>query len=181
MNLKITTRQLSILIISGFFLTKIHVLPALLSGYVQENLYIPLILNFALDLLLLAIVLNLSKTNKDFLTLQQSTFGKAGGKIVSFLYFIFFMIKAYVPIFEQDSSIELTFYETQPMVVVFLPFFVVAFYLIIKGYKSVLRSIEFCFPLFLISIGIIIFLSFGEANFSSLLPVFSKNTPERHL
>jgi hypothetical protein len=85
------------------------------------------------------------------------------------------MLKAYVPIFEQDSSIELTFYETQPMIVVFLPFFVVAFYLIIKGYKSVLRSIEFCFPLFLISIGIIIFLSFGEANFSSLLPVFSKS------
>ena len=175
MNGKITTRQLSLLIISGFFLTKIHVLPALMAGYVGESLCIPIIINFALDFLLLLLILPLIKDNETFLTLQQTAFGEKGGKVVSFLYFLFFMIKAFVPIFEQDSAIELTFYETQPLIIIFLPFFIVALFFIIKGYKAVIRSIEFCFPLFLISIGIIFFLSFGEANFSSLLPVFSKS------
>ena len=175
MNSKITTRQLSIFIIIGFFITKIHALPALMANYVDESLYLPILINFLIDFLLLLVVISLNKSNETFLTLQQNTFGKVGGKIVCFFYFLFFMAKALVPIFEQESSIELTFYETQPLLITFLPYFAICFYFIIKGFKAILKSIEILLPFFIISIFVIVFLSLGEARFSSLLPLFSKS------
>ena len=81
----ITTKNLSIIIIIGFTVGKLFVLPALLAGFVNESLWISTIINLILDLLLLFIVCYfLKNTDKTFPELLKVSFGDSGSKIVSF-------------------------------------------------------------------------------------------------
>lgn len=173
---KITTRHLCIIIIVGFTLGKLYVLPALLAGMVGENMWLTTIINLIVDLLLLLVVCYvLNHTNKTFYELLEYCFGKSGAKIFSFLYALFFICKAFIPIFEQKNTIELTFYETQPTLFTFMPFFIVAFYIAIKGLKPFARSMEFCLWIFIFGLSVTIILSMSAGDFSTLLPLFSKS------
>ncbi len=173
---KITTRHLCIIIIVGFTLGKLYVLPALLAGMVGENMWLATIINLIVDLLLLLVVSYiLSHTNKNISELLTYAFGETGGKIVCFLYALFFIGKAFIPIFEQKNTIELTFYETQPTLFTFMPFFIVAFYVAIKGLKPFARSMEFCLWIFIFGLSVTTILSLSAGKFSNLLPLFSKS------
>lgn len=173
---KITTRHLCIIIVVGFTLGKLYVLPALLAGMVGENMWLTTIINLIIDLLLLLMVcFILSRTNKTFYELLCYCFGNSGAKIISFLYALFFIGKAFIPIFEQKNTIELTFYETQPTLFTFMPFFIVAFYIAIKGLKPFAKSMEFCLWIFIFGLSVTTILALSAGDFSALLPVFSKS------
>ena len=172
----ITTKNLSILIIVGFTLGKLFVLPALLAGLVNENLWISTLINMIIDGVLLVVVCYFLKTqNKPFCEVLSDGFTKNGAKIISLLYAVFFILKAFIPILEQKNTIELTFYETQPTLFTFMPFFIVAFYIAIKGLKPFVRSLEFCLWIFIFALLITILLSISAGNYANLLPVFSKS------
>jgi hypothetical protein len=172
----ITTKNLSLIIIIGFTLGKLFVLPALLAGYVNESLWISTLINMLVDLLLLFIVCYfLKNTDKTFPELLKISFGDKGGKIISFLYFLFFICKAFIPILEQKNTIEFTFYETQPTLFTFMPFFIVAFYITIKGLKPFAKSIEFCIWIFGFGLVVTILLSLFAGDYTNLLPIFSKS------
>ncbi len=172
----ISTKNLSIIIIVGFTLGKLFVLPALLSGLVSESLWISTLINMVIDLLLLFIVCYLlNNTDKTFFELLKVSFGEKGSKIISFFYVLFFIGKSFIPILEQKNTIELTFYETQPTLFTFMPFFIVAFYISIKGLKPFAKSMEFCIWIFAFGLLVTILLSLSAGDYSNLLPLFSKS------
>ena len=172
----ITTKNLSIIIIVGFTLGKLFVLPALLAGLVNESLWISTLINMLIDFLLLFIVCYLLKnTDKTFPELLKISFGNKASKIISFFYVLFFISKSFIPILEQKNTIELTFYETQPTLFTFMPFFIVAFYITIKGLKPFAKSIEFCIWIFGFGLLVTILLSLSAGDYTSLLPLFSKS------
>ncbi len=172
----ITTKNLSIIVIIGFTLGKLFVLPALLASMVNESLWISTAINLIIDFLLLLLVCYLlNNTDKTIYQLFDCSFGKNGAKILSFLYAVFFISKSFIPIIEQKNTIELTFYETQPTLFTFMPFFIVAFYIAIKGLKPFAKSIEFCLWIFIFGLAVTILLSFSAGNYTALLPLFSKS------
>lgn len=171
----ISKKQFFIIVFIGFSITKLYVMPAVLAGFSKENLWFPTLLNFIWDLIFTLIIFSfISDTEHDYLTLLNSTFGTQTSKVIMLLYVIFFLFKAYVPIFEQKNSIELTFYETQPSLLTFMPFFIISFYIIIKGIYSYARSMEFLLSVSIIGFIIIFILSVSEGKYEYLLPVFSK-------
>ena len=172
----ITTKHLSIIIIIGFTLGKLFVLPALLAGLVNESFWISTLINLLFDLLLLFIVCYFFKnTDRTFFELLTDAFGKKASKILSLLYAVFFISKAFIPILEQKNTIELTFYETQPTLFTFMPFFIVAFYIAIKGLKPFAKSMEFCIWIFGFGLVITILLSVSAGDYWALLPLFAKS------
>lgn len=176
---KTNTRQLFIIIILGFSLTKLNVLPAYLSGVVGEGILFCSLLNFLLDFLLLTIVVKLlyKYENLTFFEILRSNFGNAFGKFIAFLYALLFLLKSLILIIEQKNSIELTFYETQPNFLTFLPFFIIAFYIILKGVNAYSRSVEVCLYLSIVGFLSILLLSIGAGNYTYLLPLFSQPIP----
>ena len=72
----ITTKNLSIIIILGFTLGKLFILPALLSGMVNEGLWISTLINMFIDLLLLFVVCYfLKNSDKTFFEILKVSFG----------------------------------------------------------------------------------------------------------
>ena len=144
MNKSITTHQLAVITAVGFSITKLHILPASLSHFSSEALWLSAFINIAIDFLLLLLVLKVLNDAKEenIMLYFENKFGKTFSKVLCFIYALFFILKTFIPIYEQKNSIELTFYETQPTFLTFMPFFIVAFYIVLKGVKPYARSME---------------------------------------
>ncbi len=172
MEFKISNKQLNIIVGAGFTLTKIYVMPAFLANIANESLWISALISLTFDFLLLLIILKTIKNNNN-LPLFDSKNGSIPliNKAGCLLYAIFFMVKGFMPIVEQKNSIELTFYETQPTLLTFMPFFAVAFYIIIKGFRPFGRSYEMCLWVYIFSIFSILLLSVFAGDYKALLPI----------
>ena len=177
MKNSISQRQLFIITAIGFVLNKIYVMPAFLSEISNESLWVSALVNYILDFFLLLIVLNiLNKTNStNIFESISKVFSYRFSKFISIIFAIFFITKSFVPIFEQKNCIELTFYETQPTILTFMPFFIMAFYVIIKGYRAFGRSMEICLWFYVFAISVIFMLSIFAGRYSSLLPIIGEN------
>lgn len=173
----ISERQLFIITATGFTLNKIYVMPAYLSGIAHQNLWASALLNLIIDYFLLVISLKIitSTNNKPLFLSSQNTFPKSFTKVIFLIYAIFFMLKAFLPIFEQKNSIEFTFYETQPTLLTFMPFYVVAFYIITKGYRAFARSFEISVWVYIVAILIVLLLAIPAGKYSALLPIVYDN------
>ena len=153
-------------------------MPAVVSSASHESSTLTVLLNFIVDFLLLLVVFSIcKKCEVGFYELIETTFGKGFAKTVYIIYAIYFFSKAFIPILEQKNSINLTFYESQPTLLTFMPFYLVAFYIILKGINAFSRSIEIMFWLFLGGILITFALSIPSGKYSNLLPFFT--TPNK--
>ena len=173
MDKSVSTRQLAIIVAVGFTITKLHILPASLAYFSGEALWLSALINLAIDFLLLLFVLKIINDAKEqnVILYFENKLGKPLGKVLCLIYALFFIIKAFIPIYEQKNSIELTFYETQPTFLTFMPFFIVAFYIVLKGIRPYARSLELCLWLFIGGIAVLFLLSAFSGDYSSLLPI----------
>lgn len=175
---KISVRQVCFIIITLFSVSKFYVLPARVSGVSGEAGYLSVALNFLLDFILLLICVYAVKLKeKSLYNTSIENFGVTLTKTTYFLYAIYFILKAFIPLLEQKNTISLTFYESQPTLLIFMPFFVLAFYITAKGVNAFSRSVELFIWVFFASLLIIFSLSVSAGEYSSLLPMsqpFSK-------
>ena len=173
MNSKINVRQLSFIIAIIFSITKFYVLPATVSAVSGEACYLSVLLNFIIDFLLLVVCLYIIKLQptSDVYSSSITVFGRPLTNLVYLLYGAYFLVKAFIPILEQKNTISLTFYESQPTLLIFMPFFIVCFYLITKGITAFCRSVELMGFVWLFALIIIFSLSVPVGKYASLLPL----------
>lgn len=171
----ITTNQICALFIALIPLTKLITAPAVLSGYLQERLWHPLILLFALDIALIFLFLYFERKHSSatFFEILSNNYSKGVAKGIFFIYALYFFAKSFIPIIEQKELIENAFYETLPQVPAFFPVFLVIFYICLKGFKTLGRLSQFCLFLSLFGISLILFLSIPTAEYSYLLPIIN--------
>ena len=174
---KLNSRQLCFIIITTATVSKLFFMPALLAGITEEGLILSCLINYLIDFVLLFFILKTYKSQENFsyFDMLEISYGKALSKVIIALYALFFILKVFIPMIEEKNSIELTFYETQPNVLTYIPIFVITFYVSLKGIKSFSRSMEIVTVLFFIGIAIIFLLSFNVGDYDNLLPFFSKN------
>ena len=127
---KLNSRQLCFIIITTASVSKLFFLPGLIAGIAEEGLVLSAIINYIIDFMLLAIILKVYKNeeNFSFYDMLETTYGKLVSKVIITLYALFFVFKVFVPMIEEKNSIELTFYETQPNVLTYIPVFAITFY-----------------------------------------------------
>ena len=171
----ISKNQLSIIVAISFTLTKIYVMPAKLSYWAGSSLWVCALINIVLDYFLLLLVLDFIKKsgNKSLFDVNSQLFSKNFARVISLIFAVFFIVKAFVPIVEQKNSIELTFYETQPTLLTFMPFFVVAFYILLKGYRAFARGFEISLWVYVFAMTSIMLLSIFAGKYIALLPLWT--------
>ncbi|MBQ9781723.1 MAG: GerAB/ArcD/ProY family transporter [Clostridia bacterium] len=174
---KLNSRQLCFIIITTASVGKLFFMPGLLSGLAEEGLILSALINYAIDFMLLLFILNAYKReeNFSFYTMLESSYGKVLSKAIITLYAVFFVLKVFIPMIEEKNSIELTFYETQPNVLTYIPVFAITFYVSLKGIKSFSKSMEIVTILFFIGILLIYSLSFNVGDYDNLLPLFARS------
>ena len=171
---KISVRQICFCFIAFSVAIKIIILPSLTASFANQSLWISILINFFLDGLMILFILKISDkfNGLSFFQILNKNLGNVPTKIILFLYCIYFILKAYVPIMEQKSFIEISLYETTHVVFIFIPIFLISCYFSYKGIKTVGRvsDVMIWFTLFAV-ISLMVF-SISVCDFSNLLPLF---------
>ncbi len=172
MKLELKSRQVCLFIIAFFPVVKIFTAPSVLSSFASNDLWISTIIILVIDFIgLLAIIYAYKHTKSDLFTLLENTMGKLGARAVFILYFIFFFLKAIVPINEQKDYVELTLYTLMPSKLYFLPFFAVALYLCCKRLRILGRASDVLFGFTVVGLIVLISLSIPNADYLAILPI----------
>ena len=172
----VTAIELSFIIFLVTIVGKLHALPSLLAGYADESLWISVLICFAVDFILLLLVLYILNKIKvvSFYDALCKYFGKFAGKVVAFIFVLFMIAKIFLPVLEQKNSIELTFYETQPSLFTFLPVYLILFYVSLKGLWAFSKSVNVIIWGLIVGVIIVLLLSLSATEFNHILPLFAK-------
>ncbi|MBE5742486.1 MAG: hypothetical protein E7360_04090 [Clostridiales bacterium] len=171
---KIKLRQVCLTFIAFTLAIKIIILPSLTASFADQSLWISAFINFSIDGATLFFILKMTDKFKglSFYQILRENVGETLTKIIMFLYCVYFILKAYVPIMEQKSFIEISLYETTHVVFIFLPIFLIACFFSYKGIKTVGRLADLSVWFTLFAVTVLIALSSPIADFSNLLPLF---------
>ncbi len=169
---QLKTRQVCLFFIAFLPITKLFSLPSVLATHADEDLWISTLINAILDIAtLVALIFTCKYAKKSFYGMLEDVFGKIGAKIIMGLYFIYFMLKAILPINEQKEYVEFTLYTLLPTTFYFLPFFIVALYCCTKKLRVIGRVSDIMWVVSLIGISLLFVLSISNADFTAILPV----------
>lgn len=172
MQYQLKSRQVCLFFIAFVPLLKLFGLPSTLAQIAKEDMWISVFFNAMIDALTIACILSaIKKCNCSFFTLLQNNFGKVFTKVVLIAYFLYFSLKAVLPIFEQRDYIKLTLYTLKPNLLYFLPFFIVPFYLCTKKLRVLGRLSDILWLISINGIVTLFALSIGNADFGAILPI----------
>ena len=168
----ITTRQLCFML--AFFLpaNKLILLPAVLAQYAENDLLLSALAVFAAQgVAVFALLWLMTRTDKTLFELIAAKFGAWAARIFYFLFSLYLLFSAVLPVTEHRLYIQSTMYDTLPTILIFLPFFFFSGYAAAKGLQCAGRAADVSAPLFLFSVPVLIFMSVASADFTQLLPV----------
>ena len=172
MQYQLKTRQICFLFIALMPITKLFTLPSVLALSAREDMWISAVINLALDLITLSLLcLACQKTEKTFFELLEDGFGNVGAKIIMTVYTLYFLLKAFIPLQEQEEFVKLSLYINMPTDLFFLPFFVVSFILCLKPLRVFGRASDVVWIFTLVGYFLLIFLSVSNVEWQALLPV----------
>ncbi|MCD8040069.1 MAG: spore germination protein [Clostridia bacterium] len=171
---QLCTRQICFILIAFSAAGKLLMLPAQLAYFAKNDLWVCALILYLLQIAAVwSAAFLCSKSNGTFFNLLQNTFGTAVSKVFMWLFAIFFVMAAFIPICEQKLFVHEIFYDTVPALIVFIPFFFLSTYMGGKGLNNAGRAADIAFPLFIASFAAIFIMSVTQSNAGWLLPVFS--------
>ncbi len=172
MTKQLNTRQICLFFIAFLPISKLFTLPSVLATFANEDMWISAILNSLLDLgTLIALIFVCKRANTNFYGMLEHVFGKIGAKVIVGLYFVYFMLKAILPINEQKDYVEFTLYTLLPTTFYFFPFFIVALYCCTKKLRVIGRVADIMWIVTLTGVSLLFVLSISNTNFTAILPV----------
>lgn len=166
------TRQICMFFVAFLPISKLFMMPSVLSSFSKNDMWISALMLSLLDIFtLLCIILLSEKTGKTFFDLINELFGIVGGKIIFFLYALYFFAKSILPIMEQKNYIEQTLYEIAPSPLFFLPFFFLAFFICTKKLRIIGRVSDVMFFFSILGVIILFALSIKNAEIDAIFPI----------
>ena len=172
MKFQLKTRQVCLFFIAFLPVIKLFTLPSVFAQTAREDMWISATISLLLDFITLSfLIVACKKAQTNFFGLLENNFGKIASKIILMLYFVFFSLKAIVPLGEQKDYVELTLYTLMPSKLYFLPFFALAFYLCTKHLRVLGRLSDVLWVLSVIGLLILLSLSLPNAEFDAILPI----------
>lgn len=172
MQYELKTRQVCLFLIALMPLTKLFLMPSVLAEHANEDMWISALINCALDFVTLICIIRLCRlANTNVFGIIESAFGKVGAKIFFGLYAVYFLLKAVIPLNEQKDFVVYTLYTLMPILMYFLPFFVLSFYFCTKNLRAVGRAADVLWFITLAAFAIIIPLSIANIDPAAILPI----------
>ncbi len=169
---QLSSRQICLFFIAFLPITKLFTLPSVLATFSNQDLWISATINSILDIgALVALIFTCKYAKTNFFGMLEGVFGKVGAKIIVAFYFVYFILKAILPINEQKDYVEFTLYTLLPTTFYFLPFFIVALYCCSKKIRVMGRVADIAWVISLLGISLLFVLSISNADFTAILPI----------
>lgn len=169
---KINYRQLSILVFLSIIATKLLVLPSVLFYYSKNNAYIASFIVIVVNVLFLAIILQMLKHSgdKNIYEFIKSRLGSFMARFICFLFALYFLFETADIIKSMNLFLLFNLYYKLKWTYFALPLIAIVGFMVYKGIRNIGRTAEMTFILVL---GGLIFLGIKAviiANFDNLLP-----------
>lgn len=170
---KIYVRQICFLFGAFILPVKLITAPAIAAKYAAEDLWISALINFMIDGLAILLICRLANKFKGATVFEivENTLGKTGKIIFAAAFYLFFTVKAYLPLIEHRNFVEIAMYETTPALWIFLPVFLLSAFFSYKGFRAAGRAADIAIWFSASGIIILAALSLSVADFSNLLPI----------
>lgn len=170
--MKINVRQVCFIMFAYTAVTKLLLIPTVLSLACGRDLIFAALINFVVGgVIIWSISYLCSRTDKTFFQLIEGTLGNITARIIYALFAIMFLFAALLPLFEQEQYVHAIFYDTVPALGVFLPVFVFTLYAASKKFSNIGRCADICMPIFIITMALLFIMSFSEVEWDNLLPL----------
>ncbi len=168
----VSSRQLTVFFLLVAPLTKFLVLPSLLFFTASRDAYIVVLCYLAIDIIFLALMLDLVKNDKRTLSeILTDAIGTVGKNIVFVILGLYFLLKTLMPVLEQALLSHNILYESSPSLALVIPIFAVLCYGGIVGFKSSFRTIELLTMLFAFGIVTMILSAMFASDVQGIFPV----------
>lgn len=168
---KISSRQLYLFLSCITPVGKLVIMPARLANYAGSDLLLPALVQILLQSAAIFCVLLLARKGRSFYELLCATFGKIGARIIILIFSAFLFYASFVPLLEQKTFVQGTFYDTIPSLVAFAPFFLLCAFLCSKPLISYGRTWDILAPIAIVGLLGILLLSFSQADYGAMLPI----------
>ena len=174
----ICRRQLCFLLAFILPVPKLLEAPSLLAYFSKGDLLLPAFLHYVLQTgVLIALLCVCARSDKPlFQRLREVSKPLAAAVYIALAaYFIFSDL---FPLLDLARFADTAFFDTAPSVSAFLPFFLLSAFICVKDEKAIGRSADLCMPIFLFAFFGLIFMAFGETDFTELFPMFGTSAGE---
>ena len=169
---QIKPRQLMLFFIAFLPLTKFFTLPKAGAQIANEDFWISVLICIAFDFIaIILLLLANEKHDANFYDILSANFGKGGANAIYVIYFIYFIIKSFSPIYEQYNFLQVTLYETSPTTIKYFPFLLIAIYLCSMKLKTIGRLSDILWLVTLIGTFLLFSLALSDVDFGSILPI----------
>lgn len=178
----ITGRQAIIIVAMVMCATKFFTLPSNLVTLAKQDVVYVMLLFFAVEFLLLLIMVQISMMHPDktFYQMLEESVGKIIAKAICLLFFVFFIIKMSINIIETYTFFLGTLYDELSPLLYICPMIFVVFYMTYIGLRSIGRSVEILWVFVVLGLFVSLFVTLPSVDFAYLLPVM-ENGPDMAL
>ena len=171
MQKSVPARQIALFSACVLPVYKMVEFPSLLARRVGGDIWLPALIQFALQFLLLLALLWTVKKGEDTLAVRlENKLGKAVG-VVYGLYAVFFLLFAVLPVLDLEKFTYAVFYDTAPTSFSFGFFFLLSAYIGCRGISCVGRFGDGALFLVPLAFFALLVMSFPACDFSALLPI----------
>lgn len=168
----ICRRQLCFLLAFILPVTKLLEAPSLLAYFSKGDLLLPAFLHYVLQTgVLIALLCVCARSDKPLFQ-RLSEVSKPLAAAVYIALAAYFIFSDLFPLLDLARFADTAFFDTAPSVSAFLPFFLLSAFICVKDEKAIGRSADLCMPIFLFAFFGLIFMAFGETDFTELFPMF---------
>ena len=171
-NNELKSRQISFLFLAFLPLVKFFTLPKSTTQIAGEDMWLSVLICIFFDL---ATIISLLGANKkfgtDLYTVLEFNLGKIITKIIYLIYFIYFLSKAFTPIYEQYNFLQISLYEPAPTSLKYFPFLILAIYLCTLKPRAIGRLSDILWIITILSVTMLLSLAINDIDFGAILPI----------
>jgi spore germination protein KB len=170
---KITNLQTICLMIMLVSSTGILTLPTLVYKAAKQDAWLTMIVVGVLGIIVAYILtrLGLMFSGKTIIQFSEKILGKPLGKIIGFIYCVFFIHINAVVIRQFSDILAGHFFSNAPVLFFSIAIMIISIYAVLSGIEVIARVNEIIFPIFLVVTNGIILLSIGDMDFKNFMPV----------
>ncbi len=174
MEKKISTNQLSLLLVVFIIALKLSVLPAVMNDYSGRSSYITCLIAVVIDFLCTLVVLSIIMKipEESFFSLLKKTLSKPVAIIVYLLMFFYFFSKMIIALTEIHDYYTSSLFEELNPYFGLLVLFCLLLFLLSKNFRTHGRLVEVFFWPMVIGISFTLIFPFSDIELTNLLPLF---------
>ncbi len=175
---KVSSRQVIFLIVISRVTTVISFMPIIHMPPANQDIWLMVLISVIYNIVLLSPMIFLGNRFKDYsiIVYMEKIFGKGLGKILGFLYILYFMFETVYMINVQVQVIATTLLtEASNLVITFL-IIAVCVYIAYNGLEVCGRTSELLGPIIISVIFVVLIAGYRNVNFALLLPIYKDST-----